>query len=57
MLEISIELAIHELNMDPDIKPIKPKNRNFTPKRKEVINQEMEKLLDAQIVKEIYSSS
>ncbi|XP_027166642.1 uncharacterized protein LOC113766677 [Coffea eugenioides] len=48
------ELAVHKLHVDPSIRPVKQKKRNFAPERNEVVKEEVGKLLEAKIVKEIY---
>ena len=48
------ELITHKLNVDPRMKPIKQKKRTFAPERNEVINQEVDKLLKARIIREVY---
>ena len=37
---------MHILEVDPDHLPVKQKRRKFAPKRKKVINEEVQKLLD-----------
>ena len=54
MLGISPEEIVYILNVDPDMKPIKQKRRKFTPERVEVIVEEVEKLLKAQFIQEVY---
>ncbi|XP_027158086.1 uncharacterized protein LOC113759712 [Coffea eugenioides] len=48
------ELAVHKLHVDPNARPVKQKKRNFAPERNEVVKEEVGKLLEAKIVKEIY---
>ncbi|XP_071920768.1 uncharacterized protein [Coffea arabica] len=48
------ELTVHRLHVDPNIRPVKQKKRNFAPERNEVVKEEVGKLLEAKIVKEIY---
>ncbi|XP_027183805.1 uncharacterized protein LOC113782093 [Coffea eugenioides] len=48
------ELAVHKLHVDPSIRPVKQKKRNFAPERNEVVKEEVGKLLEARIMKEIY---
>jgi hypothetical protein len=45
MLGIPRELIEHKLGIDPSYKPIKQKERRYTPYRCETISQEVNKLL------------
>jgi hypothetical protein len=47
MPRISREVIEHKLEIDPSYKPIKKKERIYTPERREIIRQEVNKLLDA----------
>jgi hypothetical protein len=51
---ISPEEIVHVLNVDLDMKPIKQKKRKFTLKRVEATAVEVEKLLRAQFIQEVY---
>ncbi|XP_071926041.1 uncharacterized protein [Coffea arabica] len=51
---VPTELAVHRLHVDPDVRPVKQKKRNFAPERQEVVKGEVSKLLEAKIVKEVY---
>ena len=51
---ISPEEIVHVLNVDPDMKPMKQKRRKFAPERVEAIAVEVEKLLKAQFIREVY---
>jgi hypothetical protein len=51
---ISPEEIVHILNVDPDMKPVKQKKRKFAPERVEAIAVEVEKLLKAQFIQEVY---
>ncbi|XP_071933240.1 uncharacterized protein [Coffea arabica] len=51
---IPTDLAVHHLNVDPRFKPVKQKKRSFAPERNEVINKEVGKLLEFQIILEVY---
>jgi hypothetical protein len=51
---ISPEEIIHVLNMDPDMKPVKQKRRKFALEIVEAITVEVEKLLKAQFIEEVY---
>ncbi|KAL8103718.1 hypothetical protein AgCh_028065 [Apium graveolens] len=46
-------IAIHSLDVNPNRKPVKQKRRNFAPERQKAIEEEVEKLLKAGIIKEI----
>ncbi|XP_074362758.1 uncharacterized protein LOC141703043 [Apium graveolens] len=50
---IDESVAMHSLDVDPKQKPIKQKRRNFAPERQQAIDQEVEKLLKADIICEI----
>ncbi|XP_027166716.1 uncharacterized protein LOC113766760 [Coffea eugenioides] len=54
---IPTELAVHKLHMDPNIRHVKQKKWNFAPERNEVVRDEVEKLLEAKIVKEVFYST
>ncbi|XP_022860313.1 uncharacterized protein LOC111380886 [Olea europaea var. sylvestris] len=47
---IDPEVAVHRLNVNPEVKPMKQRKRQFAPKRREVIKEEITKLLNAQFV-------
>ena len=51
---ISPEEIVHVLNMDPNMKPVKQKRRKFTPERVEAIAVEVEKLMRAQFIRDVY---
>lgn len=46
-------LAEHRLNVDPHVKPIKQKKRNFAPERNKMIAEEVKKLLAAKFIAEV----
>ena len=50
----SPEVIVHILNVDPDMKPVKQKRMKFAPKSVEAIAVEVEKLLKAQFIREVY---
>jgi hypothetical protein len=54
MLGINPEEIVHVLNVDPDVKPVKQKRRKFAPERVKAITVEVEKLLKAQFIEEVY---
>ena len=46
-------LAMHSLDVDPKRKPVKQKRRNFAPERQKAIDEEVGKLINADIICEI----
>nr|XP_017221119.1 PREDICTED: uncharacterized protein LOC108197890 [Daucus carota subsp. sativus] len=46
-------LAMHSLDVDPKKKPVKQKRRNFAPERQKAIDEEVGKLMKADIICEI----
>ena len=50
---IDESVAMHSLDVDPKKKPVKQKRRNFAPERQQAIDDEVEKLLKADIICEI----
>jgi hypothetical protein len=51
---ISPKRIVHVLNVDPEARPVHQKRREFAPKRIEAITEEVEKLLRAQFIEEVY---
>ena len=47
MTGISPDGITHKLNIDPDHKPVKQKRRNFAHERNQIINDGVQKLIDA----------
>ena len=43
----------HRLNVSPSFKPIKQKRRSFAPERQKAINEEVSKLLQAGVIREV----
>ena len=43
----------HRLNVSPSFKPVKQKRRSFAPKRQKAINEEVDKLLEEDAIKEV----
>ena len=43
----------HRLNVSPSFKPVKQKRRSFTPDRQKAINEEVEKLLQEEEIREV----
>jgi hypothetical protein len=54
MLGIDPDDIIHCLNTIPGASPIKQKRRKFAPERNLVIAEEVEKLLKARFIREVY---
>nr|XP_027089516.1 uncharacterized protein LOC113710608 [Coffea arabica] len=46
-------LMIHELNVDPQIRPVKQKIRHIGPERSRAVGEEVDKLLPAKIIREV----
>ena len=46
-------IITHRLNVSPSFKPVKQKRRSFTPERKKAINEEVGKLLQAGVIREV----
>ncbi|XP_027174210.1 uncharacterized protein LOC113773797 [Coffea eugenioides] len=46
-------LMIHELNVDPQIRPVKQKQRHLGPERSRAVGEEIDKLLPAKIIREV----
>uniref|UniRef100_A0A2N9G1P7 Uncharacterized protein n=1 Tax=Fagus sylvatica TaxID=28930 RepID=A0A2N9G1P7_FAGSY len=51
---IDPSVICHRLNIDPSIRPIKQKRRVFAPDRNQAISDEVEKLLTAGFIREVY---
>ena len=43
----------HRLNVSPSFKPVKQKRRSLAPERQKVINEEVDKLLQAGVIREV----
>ena len=50
---IKPEVITHQLNIDPNHKPVHQKRRKFKVKRSEVINEEVCRLLEAEFIKQV----
>ena len=50
-----IDLAVitHKLNVAPSFKPVKQKRRSFTSERQKAINEEVSKILEARVIREV----
>ena len=53
MGKIDPEIITHRLNVNPFFKPVKQKKKRFTPERQKAINEEVDKLLQADAIKEV----
>jgi hypothetical protein len=51
---ISPEKIVHVLSVDPEARPVRQKRMKFAPERVEAITVEVEKLLKAQFIEEVY---
>jgi hypothetical protein len=51
MLGMPREVIVHKLGIDPSYKPVKQKERSYTPERRETIWQEVIKLLKAGFIR------
>ncbi|XP_023880001.1 uncharacterized protein LOC111992366 [Quercus suber] len=48
------EVIQHRLNVDPERKPVKQRRRVFAPERDQAVTDEVNKLLDAGFIREVY---
>ncbi|XP_027158648.1 uncharacterized protein LOC113760293 [Coffea eugenioides] len=46
-------LMVHELNVDPQARPVKQKRRHLSPERSRAVGEEVDKLLPAKIIREV----
>lgn len=53
MPRIDPEVMVHRLNVDTSFRPIKQKRKTFNPERYKAIKTEAEKLLKAELIKEM----
>nr|XP_043612730.1 uncharacterized protein LOC122584738 [Erigeron canadensis] len=53
MIGISKDVITHKLGIDKSFKPIQQKRRKFTPKRNAIIQEDVERLLKAKMIKEV----
>ena len=51
---ISTEVMVHKLNVNPSMHPVKQKRRVFAPKRNATVMAEVDKLLTASFIREVY---
>ncbi|XP_075649736.1 uncharacterized protein LOC142620219 [Castanea sativa] len=54
MLGIDPSIIVHRLNVSPSFSPIRQKKRVFTPERDQAIAQEVQKLQEADFIREVY---
>ncbi|XP_059658486.1 uncharacterized protein LOC132304783 [Cornus florida] len=50
---ISPSVSYHSLNVDPNVKPVKQKQKRFAPERNQIIVEEIDHLLDAGFIREV----
>jgi hypothetical protein len=53
MPETPREVIDHKLDIDPSYKSVKQKERRYTPERRETIQQEVNKLLEAGFIRPV----
>ena len=53
---INRKIIHHHLNVNPECKPVQKKQRIFAPKHNKVVIEEVEKLLGADFIKEVFYS-
>uniref|UniRef100_A0A2N9FLD8 Uncharacterized protein n=1 Tax=Fagus sylvatica TaxID=28930 RepID=A0A2N9FLD8_FAGSY len=51
---ISTKVIAHQLNVNPSFRPVKQKRRVFAPERNAAITEEVDKLLQAGFIREVY---
>jgi hypothetical protein len=51
---IDLNIISHRLNIDPTAKPVKQKKRNFAPERNKALAEEVDKLMDANFIREVH---
>ena len=51
---VSPRVIEHKLNVDPEKKPIQKRRQVFTPERNQTITDEVNKLLSAGFIREVY---
>jgi hypothetical protein len=54
MTGISTEVMVHKLNVNPSMHPVKQKRRVFAPERNAAVMEEVDKLLTAGFIREVY---
>ena len=53
MTGISKDIITHKLGLDKDFKPIQQKRRKFAPERNAIIQEDVERLLKAKMIREV----
>jgi hypothetical protein len=53
MTGISPEVITHKLNINPSFKPIQQKRRKIAPERNVIVNEEVQRLLDTNMIREV----
>lgn len=53
IIGISLDIITHKLNVDPNYAPIQQKRRKFVAERNKIINDEVNRLLKASMIKEV----
>ncbi|XP_059670940.1 uncharacterized protein LOC132316484 [Cornus florida] len=51
---INLSVSCHSLNVNPNVRPVKQKQRRFAPERNRIIAEEVDRLLDAGFIREVY---
>ena len=51
---IDRKIIQHRLNINPECKPVQQKWRIFAPERNKAVTEEVEKLLEANFIKEVF---
>ena len=54
MPKIDRKIIQHHLNVNPECKPVQQKRRIFAPERNEAVTEEVEKLLEAGFIREVF---
>ena len=52
MPELDPQVPMHQLNINPDVKPVKQQQRRFHPEIMKVIQSEVKKLIDSDFIRE-----
>ena len=55
MSGINPSIISHKLNVDPSLRPVKQKLRVFAPERNNAIMEEVDKLLTANFIREVFN--
>jgi len=54
MLRIDRKIIQHRLNVNPECKPVQQKRRIFAPEHNKAVTEEVEKLLEADFIREVF---